>query len=470
MRRPSVSAPVLLAGLLVLAELPFGCGSVVQAQAPAANAEVDSSPASAGGVAPASGADARDDWRQILPGVTLGAQMRLRTESRRNFKFDAARPGNDEGFLLSRFRFGLTWEPSDTVTGVVEFQDARIHGETAISETRAPNIFADQLDIHQAYLDVRAPAAARLPVAIRAGRIKLSYGAQRLISPLEWVNTARVFDGVALTVGGGGRTLDAFASRLVPVTPTALNDHGPTPSRMFNSQLHGVYYGDDGLLPGADLEAYWLLRRATRLGDAVHTAGARVDAAYGPWRIDAEAAGQTGRYGGDPHRALMVHAGGSFTAALPGRPRIGAAFNAGSGDADPADGVHATFDNLYPLNHVYYGYMDLFALQNLRNVELSVETSLPGRATLRVAWQDFRLAAPGTDAWYNAGAGVVHRAAGADVSADVGNELDVTVRAPVGQVGLEVGYGRFYGGGYLRDADFRRRSADFFYLQTLVDF
>ena len=132
--------------------------------------------------------------------------------------------------------------------------------------------------------------------------------------------------------------------------------------------------------------------------------------------------------------------------------------------------MHATFDNLYPLNHVYYGYMDLFALQNLRNVELNVETSLPGRAILRVAWQDFRLAAPGTDAWYNAGASVVHRAAGADVSADVGNEIDVTVRVPVGHAGLEVGYGRFYGGGYLRDAEFTLRSADFFYLQTLVGF
>ena len=470
MRRPSVLLPVVVAGWLILMGLPFDGGSVLQAQAPAAGVEVASSPTSAGGAASASGADEGRDWRQVLPGVTLGAQMRLRTERRHNFRFDDTQSGNDEGFLLSRFRLGLTWEPNDTVTGVVELQDARIFGETAISETRAPNIFADQLDFHQAYLDVRAPDAAPVPLAVRAGRIKLSYGAQRLISPLEWVNTARVFDGVELTLGEGGRTVSAFASRLVPVTPAGINDHRPTPNRMFNSQLHGIYAADDGLVPGAAMEAYWLLRREARMGDAVHTAGARVDAVFGPWRIDGEAAGQTGRYGGSPHRALMLHVGGSFTTALPGRPRIGAAFNAGSGDDDPGDGVHGTFDNLYPLNHVYYGYMDLFALQNLRNVEVSVETALPARSSLRVAWQNFTLAAPGTDAWYNAGAGIVHRAAGPDVSSDVGSEIDITLRVPLRQISLEVGYGRFIGGAYLRDADFKLRSADFFYLQTVVGF
>ena len=44
------------------------------------------------------------DWREILPGLTMGSQLRLRTESRRNARFDRARPGNDEDYLLSRFR------------------------------------------------------------------------------------------------------------------------------------------------------------------------------------------------------------------------------------------------------------------------------------------------------------------------------------------------------------------------------
>ena len=415
--------------------------------------------------------DAPTDWREVLPGLTVGSQLRLRSESRRNARFDRARAGNDEDYLLSRFRVGLAWEPSDRVTGRVELQDARMLGEEAISDTRTPNVYADRLDIHQAYLDVGLPGSAGVPVSLRIGRQKLLYGSQRMVSPLEWVNTARVFDGARIAVEpGAGRKLDAFATRLVPVRPTGLNDHGRTASRMFNSRLHGVYYADASLLAGGRVEGYWLLRREDRVDDAVHTVGARLDAAGGAWAFDGEIARQTGRHGGLPHRAALVHAGGSFTADLPGRPKLGAAFNYGSGDADPADGVHGTFDQLYPLGHAYYGYMDLFALQNLRNTEVTVETVLPGNARLRVGVQDFVLAAPGADAWYDVAGAVVHRAPGEALSAHVGNEVDVTLRIPLGQVGLEVGYSRFFGGAYLRDADFAQRTADFLYVQTLIGF
>ena len=411
------------------------------------------------------------DRGEILPGLTMGSQLRLRTESRRNARFDAAQPGNDEDYLLSRFRFDLAWEPSAWVTGIVELQDARILGEEAISETRTPNIFADRLDFHQAYLDVGSPASGPVPITVRIGRQKLVYGSQRLVSPLEWVNTARVFDGARIGVGAGpGRKLDAFATRLVPVTPTGLNDHGPTGSRMFNSQLHGVYYTDTALVSGATVEGYWLLRRAARIDDDVHTVGARVDTRTGPWSIDGELAVQTGSYGGLDHRAALVHVGGSYTSGLPGRLKLGTAFNLGSGDDDPADGVHGTFDQLYPLGHAYYGYMDLFALQNLRNAEVTLEAALPRRTTLRVALQDFALLSPGVDAWYNVGGAVVHHAGEAAISPHVGNELDITVRLPVGPVGLEVGYGRFFGGAYLREAGFTLDTADFFYLQTMIGF
>ena len=454
---------------LVLASTGF---TVLHAQAPEGGARATPRPKAAAATAEARpAADGGSDWREILPGLTMGSQLRLRAEGRNNFKFDESRAGNDEGFMLSRFRWDLTWEPAEHATGVVELQDARIYGERAIDENRTPNIFADELDVHQAFLDLRSPESARVPVSLRAGRQKLSYGAQRLVSPLEWVNTARVFDGVKVVAGTGtGRTLDAFATRLVPVAPRGLNRHDQTASRMFNSEFYGLYYADRNLVAGSSIEAYWLLRRERSLGDAVHTVGGRVDATLGRWEIDVEAAQQSGTFGDDDHRAAMLHAGASFATGLPARPRLSAALNLGQGDDDPGDGVHRTFDNLYPLNHAFYGYMDFFALQNLRNLEVAMDAALPRQIGLRVVYQHFALLEPGTDAWYNAGAGRVHLASDPTVSSNVGSEIDVVVRLPLPHMGLEAGYGRFFGGRYLTGTGFGSSAADFFYLQTLVGF
>ena len=352
----------------MLACLAAGSSPVMRAQT-AETAETATTRDAARAAATAQpAADGGSDWREILPGLTMGSQLRLRAEGRNNFKFDESRAGNDEGFVLSRFRWDLTWEPAEHVTGVVELQDARIYGERRIDENRTPNIFADELDVHQAFLDLRSPESAGVPVVLRAGRQKLSYGAQRLVSPLEWVNTARVFDGVKVVAGAGtGRTLDGFATRLVPVAPRGLNRHDRTASRMFNSGFHGLYYTDRRLMADSSVEAYWLLRRERSLGDAVHTVGGRVDAALGPWGIDVEAARQAGTFGGEAHRAYMAHAGASFATGLPGRPTLSAAVNLGGGDDDPGDGVHRTFDNLYPLNHAFYGYMALVSQETRGN-------------------------------------------------------------------------------------------------------
>ena len=178
-----------------------------------------------------------------------------------------------------------------------------------------------------------------------------------------------------------------------------------------------------------------------------------------------------GSYGGLDHRAALVHLGGSYTTDFPGSPKLGTAFNVGSGDDDPTDGVHGTFDQLYPLGHAYYGYMDLFALQNLLNVEVTVEASLPRRATLRVALQDFVLLSPGTDAWYNVGGAVVHEAGDATTL--------VRRRQRAGHHGPPPGRpgrgsrwatGASSAGAYPREADIMLDTADFFYLQTMVGF
>ena len=66
--------------------------------------------------------------------------------------------------------------------------------------------------------------------------------------------------------------------------------------------------------------------------------------------------------------------------------------NAASGDSNPNDGDHQTFFNLLPTNHIYYGFADQLALQNVVNpfVQLRLAPHEMLGLNLFVHW--FRLA------------------------------------------------------------------------------
>jgi hypothetical protein len=250
-----------------------------------------------------SGSDQAAPAREVF---RIGASVRLRTEVKDDFKFGSGALGNDEQYLLTQLRVNGRWTPSDRATVFVEIRDARILGEEGIDQDEIPNIFADDLDFHQAYLRVDL-SPGQLPVDLTVGRQKFNLGVQRLVSPLEWVNTARVWDGIRLNVGRPDeRTITAFASRLVPVNPGALNWHDLTGNRMFDSYLYGAYFTDFALVPGGRMEAYWLFRHQDEAGDDVHTLGGRPMTTRGAWDAELEAAGQFGTWGGETQRASMV--------------------------------------------------------------------------------------------------------------------------------------------------------------------
>jgi hypothetical protein len=233
------------------------------------------------------------------------------------------------------------------------------------------------------------------------------------------------------------RTLDVIASRLVPVDPNQLNDHGRTGSRLFNSSFYALYYTDRARFERTIFEAYLLLRDESDVEDNVYTLGTRWEKRGDIWDGDLELAAQTGEYGG-------------------------AAYNFGSGDGDTSDGEHHTFDNQYPLNHAYYGFMDLFSLQNMHNFEATAATKLSGTA-VRLAYQGFWIDEPEVDSWYNAGAGVVRGPVVGDGSSFAGSEVDVTVTRKYGNLMLQAGYSHFFLGAFVEESG-PSKDADFFYL------
>src|SRR6185369_15533707 len=71
-------------------------------------------------------------------------------------------------------------------------------------------------------------------------------------------------------------------------------------------------------------------------------------------------------------QAFAGHVAGGYTwADCSSKPRLGLEYNYASGDHDSRDGRHETFDNLFPTNHKFYGYMDFFSWQNIHDLRLA---------------------------------------------------------------------------------------------------
>ncbi len=405
---------------------------------------------------------------------SAGARIRIRNEVRDDY-FDPALPGNGDSFLLTQLRAHLEYQPFENVRIFVEAQDARAFDDEGLDEDAVPNLNQDALDLHQGYLDVSFDAG-RSPVRIRTGRQKMNLGAKRVISSLEWSNTAVTWDGVRTTIGSEDeRSLDAFAFTGVPPDNGSFNDWSPSGNRLFDSEYAGLYYTDHRALPDGPVEGYLLYRENDRLDDEVYTFGGRFDQNWRKWDANAEVAVQTGTFGDRDHRGYAVHAGAGRSFDVAESSRLGALYDFASGDDDPGDDTHQTFDNIYyiPLNHAYYGYMDFFSWQNLHHGALTWSTEFRENWALRLAYHEFWLVEEGTDSWYNAGRGTVRNAGGRDVDDHVGTELDLTVSHPFevgGQtVNALIGYSKFFSGGYVDDTG-PSSDADFFYVQLTTSF
>lgn len=402
---------------------------------------------------------------------TFGGSVRLRYENKDEFNFSK---GNED-YGLSQIRLNVTYTPVDWLSIFVEGQDSRIYGEENINEKSTPNSFRDDAEFHQGYFDFKH-SIKDIPFKLRIGRQKFDIGSTRLIGSAKWGNTARVWDAVRLTVGEKKkRIIEAISSRLVPVDPDSFNDWANTKNRMFNSDFHVLYYTDWLLVPLTQFELYGMFRHENDVDDSVYTMGSRFETKYGNIDVDGEIAGQVGEYGDVDHRAYMAHIGSGYTLKKLKNTRLGVAYNFGSGDDNPNDQLHETFDNLYPRNHRYYGFMDFVSLKNIHNFEAAVKAKIFKPVSLRLAYQMFWLAEEDDDAWYNAGTAPIRNAKGQDVDSHVGNEVDITLNYTknmehfINKVVFEVNYSHFFTGDYIEDTG-PDNDADFLYVVTKIFF
>jgi hypothetical protein len=437
----------------------------------------------------------------------IGGAVRLRYELKENGlglppvqDFRKTGADNDNSFfsskLLARVGYTAKWW-----SFYIEGRNSSTTGDD-----RNPNFESDgDADLQQAY--VTLGNHKEFPVSLKLGRQELSYGDERLVGAFAWNNIGRVFDAAKVRWQTSWFAAEAFTSKIVlpdDNTFNAWNDynqfsglHITTKKIPKNTTEFYFFARNDGLGSAVANAGSFAPFQAGPPARDIYTLGARfksnpgefgnfdytVEGAYqfGSWKRGAGVrAGQR-----DDHSAsaFVANAGYTFAEAF-GTPRVALEYAFATGDENPNDNTHETFDNLYPTNHKFYGYMDFFSWQNIHDVR-AIFTMKPHPSVSVALEGHLYWLADTADSLYNAG-GVARTTPGATVNGGngyalnpgysnfVGSELNVIVGYTVNKFTmLEGGYGHFFPGDYV-DSTWRNvggsAGADWIYLQTVIRF
>ncbi|MBI2517617.1 MAG: alginate export family protein [Opitutae bacterium] len=388
--------------------------------------------------------------------LSLGGQARWRWETWRNFAFGTPAAPEDD-FGLGRIQLHADLRFGSTARFFAELIDARMLGRRALpGGTRAADV--NSRELLNAFADFSTTIDARR-LTLRLGRQQFSFGRQRLVSPLPWLNTYRHWDGAAGLCESPAARATVFYSWFVPVQKYA------TDRRNRHERFYGTY-----VTFRRSTELYLLVRDRPVAQDRRQTFGfRRTGRPAGNWEFDLEAAIQRGSLAGKPVRAWMLGSELGYTAArLAWKPRFAAGFDYASGDENPTDRRIGTFDQLYPLGHAFLGYVDLVGRQNISAWNASLELKPAKGMRLQLVAHRFTRA-EAADALYDAGA-VVVRPAGAGLSRTIGSEIDLTVYyAFDAHWNFEAGLNRFFAGSFVRQTG-RSDAVAFAYAQALYRF
>jgi len=375
---------------------------------------------------------------------TLGYRTRFESYSAGDFQ-----SGNADSYLLTRFRLGMLFKPERWFRVYTELQDATAFGKTP---PLAPP-YQSTWDLRRAYVDLGDLEEGR--VAFRVGRQDLAFGHLRLLGTAYWRNASRGYDAAMAVVNFGRLRVNAFAASQVVAAANGLSHH-----RQGNN-LHGIYGSLKELIPHSALEPYVLWRLTPGIKSEAgnfakldeKTIGLRWAGTASRFDFDAEATGQAGHIGTDTIRAWAWSAITGYNLQFFRRKlRLFVKYDFASGDRNSKDGVHETFDQIYPNIHDHHGIADQIAWQNLKSARSGVKVSVRGNWVVAAAYNGFWLA-NAADGFYNSSGGIVARDPQGLSGTHIGNEYDVQTSYRLDR-NLELGAGV----GYIRSGEFLLRS------------
>lgn len=420
----------------------------------------------------------RSEYYELLKGLPLGGEwfLDIGGEFRHQFKNE-----NRRSLLTGQF--------SDPRTDAFDLWRTRVYGNLTAGEWfRAYAEFIDAYSAHEDLVPLNIDenrtdilnlfGEAKLPFQsgdsnwrLRVGRQELLEGSQRLVSPLDWGNTRRTFEGAKLLSKGKRWDHSIFWTRPV-ITDDVRFDQADQSQwfggisstyKCFEHQKFNPYFlilREEDLIPGQPLVSGGRIGSG-QVDSRVYTAGMEITGELDNWLWNLEGAYQFGDYGDLDISAGMLAAGlGHRFSSVTWKPTFWVWYDYASGDEDPNDGTIGSFNQLFPLAHKYLGYVDLVGRTNIHDVNFQFFLNPHERLQL-MAWFHMFWLAERTDGLYNAADVISFRDPTGASGREVGQELDLTATWKVRPgVAFEVGYCHFFSGDFIR----RQGGQDFAYL------
>lgn len=369
--------------------------------------------------------------------LDLGGQYRMRYHHEVGMKGAERFLDTTDDFLLNRLRLYTNYAYGDWTRLYVE----GIFADSSGQDFPTRPIDTNYGDLLNAFVDVKLLENSTL----RIGRQELLYGAQRTVSPLDWANTRRTFEGVKLMLTQDDWVVDVFWTNFVPVIDTEFDEAD------YAQRFYGVYatYSCDQDI----FELYYLGYDNQDSLFSLHTFGSRIYANRGNWLYELEGAWQ----GGDAAGVGRRQDDGFITVGI-GRPLKSLSW-------DPVlwlylDYASSDYNQLFPLAHKYLGFIDAVQRTNIKSVN-ALFTAKPTDKLSLLLW--FYVFQSNDDGPVPSIGGTPSQ----NASRNLGQELDLILGYKIRpRSDILFGYSHFWRGSKINNP----HDADFFYTQWTVNF
>jgi len=389
--------------------------------------------------------------------LDIGGQLRLRYHHERGMgqsQGQARFQDTETDFLLTRMRLYINWQANEWLRVYTEgiFADATDDGGN-FTARGIDNNYGDFLNL---FADIKLTDG----LTARIGRQELLYGSQRVVSPLDWSNVRRTFEGVKLMTTVGDWKLDGFFTHLVAVDPDDMDEadydqpfYGgyATYSGFENFTVEGYYLGYDNQSPGAITDNF-----------SLHTLGMRVNGGIDDWLFEMEGGPQFGRQSGLglDHEAMFYTGGIGRKLGGAWTPTLWLYYDYASGNAGGDD--FNRFNQLFPLAHKYLGFIDAVQRSNIEAPNVLLTMS-PTKKLNLLFWYWHFMANQAEDIVPAIGGTPPQSLA----SKDLGDELDMIAKYQIGpRSNVLFGWSHFWRGSKI----LAPTDADFFYTQWELNY